>query len=309
MLSTAAVGPAQMALDLMNAIDAAIIAAGGAWSFVEQWSPSGTPTTIYRVYKCSGLVNSGGADFYISVMRSSNTSNLFFQMFEQYNSTTHTLTDAVPGVLSGTTGVGSDTVPTSRYTTGWSGTLDASVSPWYGSWNWQVNTSTGTGATYWISVTNDRIIIFTTVSNGVYLGCYDRLQSPAIDPVPIIGQQLGLQSTFQYNTNNPNTTGPGYTREPFTSQSQYNWIAGIVPLMWQPANPYKDWLSGQLWPSKLLCLVNGARNGSTGFASARGFLKDLLYQQLPAGGIGDVMAVDGVTYVRAPNSLWLNSAA
>lgn len=306
MLSTATLGPSQMGLDLMSAVDAAITAFGGSWSFIEQWSPAGTPTTIFRVYKCSGLLNSAGVDFYFSVSRTSNTSNLTFQFFEGYNATTHQLTDPVPGVVNGSSPVaGSFSVPTSRYTTGYTGLLDSSVNPFYNMQPFTVAVSAATSATYWISITNDRIIVFTTVSNGVYLGCMDRLQSSSIDPAPLIAAQLALVTTFQATGN----TGAGYTREPNMPQNQFNWIAAINTWNWLPVNPFKEWLSGQFWPSKLICLVDGPRGTATGFSAARGMLKDLLYQQMTAGAIGDQMTVDGVTYIRAPNSFWLSAAA
>lgn len=300
--------------DIMTVLNTNI-AAHAAWEFVE--TVTGTPSTrVTDVYKCLGTSNSFGVDFYVGVCRSATAGAAWgFVIGEGWDSGTKKFTN--PGVrcayntaltIETDLSYGTDRHAANETTlvAATDGFLRAAGMALVDS---GINYAASTAYTWYLSVTNDRIV-FTSTSNsgtvGLYVGLYDSFHSTSLDPFPLYCGALSASphatsfrdvsrsSTVRENGCATRDSGSGSrTQALATSVSVHPWTWTGAGSNLATTTLTKEPISNKWWPSRVMLV-------SIGHAGAiKGLLKsDVLMLNLGETSevYGDTVTIDGVAY-------------
>ena len=177
---------------------------------------------------------------------------------------------------------------------------------------------------WWLSVTNNAIILCNGALTPIYVGAYDSAYSVAVDPWPICSMWLAALHNNTYWTPTANLTAGGFTRDiggAFShTRAGFGYVNGGVnrPMVYSTAAAQKDPISGQ-WVASRVTIGSVTRA-----AVRRGVLKPHVIA-IPmvevAVGVGDTVTVDGVQYVclstagttqqaaGVVDTLWVSTAA
>ena len=142
------------------------LTAHAAWEYVEEVTEGGYTT---RVWKNKGTENDFGSDWYLALMRTSDTSDLMFKAAEDWDGS-----NAIRGCLN----PGSESYVESTYRSRYGDT----GYPWSDSkWNSYVNIATHTSSFSWIiHVNNKRLVVQTSISGSLqgikYIGLFDKVE-------------------------------------------------------------------------------------------------------------------------------------
>jgi hypothetical protein len=267
---------ANPAATFMTTLDTILVAAG--FTAVETWT-SGNYTAI--IYKSPAASNVQGADWYLNVLRSSNSSSVVsFGVAEAWNTSTKKFTSYAPANITTQT-------PTATFTYN-----DATGVLPNGTLMMKGIVLSTSSFPHWISATCNRVIVGTRVSStnyGIYAGLYDDLLPAAISPFP-----LCVLDTAGSNG--------GSTREPGATTSTAN-AFGLKadPGSWGLQYGSADVYQGKVIASRAgLWSYRGAVGGANGL---RGLMKDAVQCVISSAVNGDTLAVtDSVgvtkTYTR-----------
>jgi hypothetical protein len=287
------VSGATPAVDLMTAMDTAILGVTG-WSFIET-TTSGNYTA--KVYKSAAGNNSFGQDWYASVVRSAdNGTYVFIRPSEGYDVGNHKMQKIVPSS-------GTKTPATTTYLN-----PDADVTPAGGcsslTGSAYVGLTVGGSASYYLSVTADRIVMGSrTVGDyGLYCGLFDTVL--ASDPFPLGAVALGTGSGSQSATYGAATREPGQA-----ASNAYNFYLQLIS---SNADNFSlniggsasaDVYAGSAYAGRVL--LRSARNPSN---AVRGLLKpDVIWSPF-AGVNGDTVTAGAVTYTRVGLYIFVSQA-
>ena len=316
--NTGVINNAAPAATLMSTVQS-LIAAHPAWEFVEQVVGS-TATNVTDIYKCLGSLNSFGTDFYVGLHRSGATAGtaVFGAIIgEVYNAGAKTFTKGAPfcpGASAITVeadfsyGTDRHVANETWYATATNGFLKpagsivlAGAAPGAASTNF----------TYWLSVTNDRIVLACSHINNVriYAGLYDSFHSTALDPFPLVTTLLyGLQMTTTQDARLDTAKNMGaFTRDAAlagsitgafrSGVSGHGWTYDKASQAnyWTDAGPAtKETMSGKWWPTRKVLFPESRIGAVKGL-----FKADVL--QFDLGEVteapGDTITIDGVTWV------------
>lgn len=279
------------ALDLLSALHTAVDA-HAAWEFVETVTNTPSAGDEWRVYKCLAASNTHGADFYILVMYdvSVSTQKLFFSVAEGYNAATNEFTNYAPFLTSGVSVAADATVgttvtdPNNLSTTTLQGQIVGDATG-----DLSVDTA-AVSFDYDISVTNDRVIVATSVISDqscVYVGAFENF-TQITNNVPLCVLQV-TQNTDNAVNGSKGTTGTT-TRHPGRENQALNlahfvlcggsaaaapWTSG--PYSTTTADSMKDLFLNGAIASRIMVKV-GASNSTN--ANVTGYLRGLLYDML-----------------------------
>lgn len=277
------------------------------WEHVE--TLTNTPNTGDRiaVFKCLGLFNSIGTDFYMSLFYDdSDPTKLYGTVHEGYNSSTNTFSDFVhfensnPAVAANAKLSDAD-----NPTTATSGTQDNLFGPYV-----QLIETT---YDYNVSVTYDRVIIATShfSNNGaMYLGAYEDFVVIS-NNFPICVIQLTHNGNAGTNNTARNSQG-GFTRHPgreSQAANTYHFTAagGCAPQAAWTYQPYllssgdddPDLFVGGAVASRIVAAGGGVN--SPALAETYGYLRGLLFDVLVIRAdsgvvVNDTFTLSGVVY-------------
>lgn len=297
------------------------------WSFIETFTDSAGYT--HDVYKCGGAGNSAGADFFIGIVKQSNTATqVSIEAFEQYNATTHQYTRPVPWI-NGSSQVSPTSVGTADETPRTllaNDSTNTRVYPLFQS----INLST-TGGTfdYWIIVTVNGLFAMSrvgTTASGKYAGLIDTfVYLPATnDPVPLCVADLTIGQGIFSNGQNFNSYAAMSRASLQGTTARYNPWGIIAPsysdatTSWTyPANvgistSVPDLLqNGVPLASRVTAIVDTVNiYGANVVGRVRGLFKDMLRVVMGSGAAqGDTLVINAHTYVAVGNGLWLDTQA
>jgi hypothetical protein len=176
---------------------------------------------------------------------------------------------------------------------------------------------------WWLSVTNDAIVLCNGALTPIYVGSYDSAYPIGSDPWPICSMWLASLFNTSFWLPSINLTAGGFTRDLGGALSHqragFGYVNGGVnrPMANSTAGAQKDPISGQ-WVASRVAIGSITRP-----AARRGVLKPhVISIPMPevTVGIGDTATVDGVQYLclSTPNataqanvtdSLWVSTAA
>lgn len=189
-----------------------------SWQFVES---VGTATGSFaNVYKSSSALNSVAKDFYIATYRTASvTVNVTFRLFEQWDATNKRALKYAPSVESAS---GFTVNPIDNTVTDATGLSLSSASLFPNSFTtYTINPQTVYGD---IDI-NRMIVGSTNTSAGFtnYIGVYDTLLPPSIDPVPLVISSFGGNTGISAapTVNSSLIHGGASTREPTTPTASY----------------------------------------------------------------------------------------
>lgn len=262
------------------------------------------------VYKSPGAGNSFGSDWYLILRRSSDASpNVFYQVAESYNSTTH--------LMSGYGGMGITATPVAVTFANPGAAVAPDVSSGIAATaNLQTTT---TIFSYWVSVSVERLVvgIKTSTETGFYAGLYDDLLPAGVTQFPLVCAKLPtvITSSQAIGGGGANATG-GFTREPLQgSASALNFEAAIHnSYVMGPGSaftslgftPLTDNLAlyGNLYGLSRV-MVGSARVATTWANAVRGLLKDCVCSNVTSLA-GDTFTAGSKTYARfgGPTTTW-----
>lgn len=174
-------------VDIMTWLNAQLTANG--WVFVETWVSG---TKVCDVYRSPGAANGLGTDFYVGIYRASAQGAILWRLFELWDPATKLARKYAPADGTGRTVDADGSVLDAAGIL-----LDSAV--------WYATTGRNTlvprasvPTTYIIDVTADRFMVGSTnfATNFCYVGVFDTLAPPAMDPMPIVstGGQFSLTS-------------------------------------------------------------------------------------------------------------------
>lgn len=157
------------------------ILANAAWSLVEEFTNG---TWDHKAFKCSAASSGLPSDFYVTMSKSTNA--LYFCVGEQYNSTTHTLSDTTMGAAAGSRAL---TIATGLPTTAANVVLGNPLTSNNAPGGNQFYYSCLATHFYCMAVDSDHIVIGGNSSAAVYLGAFTSLASMS-DPMPLAAVSL-----------------------------------------------------------------------------------------------------------------------
>lgn len=269
------------------------VSATGATPWIPGSSSSSWVTSIgtgavAAVYKSPAASNSFGADWYLSVYRSADTSTtISFAVGEVWDTGTERFRNYAPSAASVPVAV---TFAVNDAT---------GLTPASSSLRQIAPTISAAGFQYWISATPNRLTLATRVSGTgytLYAGLYDDLLTSAMSPFPLMVSTLaassGLGAGNGSASREPNTTASNTGN--FGVNTYYpigltsNTASAIYAATYVPGRPL-------VYSSRISAGV-GVGLSAVG---ARGILKDILYLGIAGAVEGDTLAVtDAVGAVK-----------
>jgi hypothetical protein len=298
-----------------------LIAAHPAWEFVETVVGS-TATNITDVYKCLGSLNSFGTDFFVGIGRTGatpGTATVGMFIGETYDSGAKTFGKGAPWCAYNTalTVAADFSYGTARHVaneTSMVATTDGFLRSVGGhSAHARAPGLASTNFSWWLSVTNDRIVYGTSNGGGllsVYGGLYDSFHAVAIDPFPLVACSLWpalLTSAYDPRLHATASPGGAFTRDAALAGtiagafrggvSGHPWTQdhGSQAGYWSSAALSKEPMSGKWWPSRAMVYPE-SRAGAI-----KGLLKpDVLVLDMGEVGEvqGDTLTIDGVVHTQ-----------
>lgn len=295
--TTGTINSATPATALMAALQTPI-AAHAAWEFVE--TVVGTGANVCDVYKCLGSLNAHGTDFFVGICRAATTGNVGLIVGETYDGVAKEFGKGAPYVAtSGTIATAADgSFATPKHVANANHLASVATGNLFAA---QVPTTTSSLFTWYLSVTNDRIILAKSAGNqdaAAYAGLYESHHAIGLDPFPLVTCKVYISAPAP-------TTGASVgatTRDPTVSGTVTSGFAAFLDPYWTV--PYgksrvngsntnsKESISAKWWPSRIPL----AQQSLAG--SCKGLLRDVVF--IVIGGttevVGDTAVIDGVTY-------------
>lgn len=266
------------------------------------WEPVVTfmvGSTEHRVWKCLGLLNSFGVDFFVSVNIDSN-GNMSVSATEQFNEVNKEIQDFVPGSAVITVNEPDWTI----------GGTHAGWRPWAANssnMEYQASIITNTiNFAYIISVTNDQVLFVTdhgTGSNRGYVAGLHESWMPA-DKVPLFCGPLGASWRVGFSR----ALVPVAVNQAWQSQEPLGTAAAgfsQTPISFGGGgDPIAE---GRIHFSRIVARVTSP---STVRGYIRGLYRDFVYGPVSSGvTMGDSVTLNGQVYRYLGANLWVRGAA
>jgi hypothetical protein len=298
--NVAATAPASIMAAVQPLIDA-----HAAWEFVETVVGS-VATNVTDVYRCLGAVNSFGTDFYIGICRTA-SSTLGVIIGETYNAGAKTFSKGAPHVASaGTLAVAADgSYGTARHVAN-ENSLVAPTTGFLRAASFTPTAGAAPTGNWYLSVTNDRVVLASYNVAGVYVGLYDSFHAAALDPFPLVTATLTHGTTFATTT----VTANAGTRDPNLSLTPQGAFAAILggggwTPFYSPALAgglaSREPISNKWWRSRVPVIQQSVLGGM------KGLLKDVVLLSLSsiAEPVGDTVTIDAVAHTCvSPGSIY-----
>jgi hypothetical protein len=308
-----------------------LINAHPAWVFLEQVVSGSKKVDVYR---CLGTLNSVGADFYVGIARGTDAGGVSVMVAEAFDGAAKTFTNSVyySTVAQTINADGTNNNSAAKHVATGSTNPANTSGNIYGTplvttpvsiTGIPVPSNVAPSTPWWLSVTNEAIVLCSGAMIPVYAGAYDSAYNSGTDPWPICSVWFAAFYNTGFFAPAVNLYPGGFTRDiggsfSHTKAGQGYISGGVNRLMaYSTALVQKDPISGQ-WLASRVTLGSLTRP-----SVRRGVLKShVISISMPevTVGIGDTVTVDGVQYaclstpsatsqINVTDSLWVSTAA